>query len=48
MQYFYAHSIKGKPVDEWHRLEKHLKGTAKLSALFGEEFGCGEWGYLAG
>ena len=26
------------------RREEHLKGTAKLAA----EFGCGEWGYLAG
>jgi len=25
---FYAHSIEGKPVNEWHRLEAHLKGTA--------------------
>jgi len=44
---FYAHSKEGKPVDEWHRLEEHLKGTAELAALFAAEFGCGEWGYLA-
>jgi hypothetical protein len=24
---FYAHSIEGKPVDDWHRLEEYLKGT---------------------
>lgn len=45
---FYAHSIEGKPVYEWHRLEEHLKGTAELAASFAAEFGCGEWGYLAG
>jgi len=45
---FYAHSIDGKPVDEWHRLEEHLKGTAELAASFATEFGSGEWGYLAG
>jgi len=45
---FYAHSIDGKPVDEWHRLEEHLKSTAELSASFAEEFGCGEWGRIAG
>jgi len=45
---FYAHSIDGKPVNDWHRLEEHLKGTAKLAASFAAEFGCGEWGYLAG
>jgi CRISPR-associated endonuclease/helicase Cas3 len=31
---FYAHSIEGKPVNEWHRLEEHLKGTADLAAKF--------------
>ena len=45
---FYAHSIEGKPPEEWHRLEEHLKGTAELARLFASEFGCGEWGYLAG
>jgi CRISPR-associated endonuclease/helicase Cas3 len=45
---FYAHSIDRKPVDEWHRLEEHLKGTAELAASFAAEFGCGEWGRLAG
>jgi CRISPR-associated endonuclease/helicase Cas3 len=45
---FYAHSIQGKPVDEWHRLEEHLKGTAELAASFAAEFGSIEWGRLAG
>ncbi len=45
---FYAHSIEGKPVDDWHRLEEHLKGTAELAASFAAEFGCGEWGRIAG
>lgn len=45
---FYAHSIEGRPVEVWHRLEEHLFGTAKLAAQFAAEFGCGEWGYLAG
>lgn len=45
---FYAHSVKGKPTSEWHHLEEHLKGTAALAASFAAEFGCGEWGYLAG
>ena len=48
MHKFYAHSIEGKPVEEWHSLEEHLKGTADLAAKFAAEFGCGEWGYLAG
>ncbi len=45
---FYAHSIEGKPVGEWHRLEEHLKGTAELAAFFAAEFGCGKWGRIAG
>ncbi len=45
---FYAHSIEEKPVDEWHRLEEHLKNTAEFAASFAAEFGCGEWGRLAG
>jgi CRISPR-associated endonuclease/helicase Cas3 len=45
---YYAHSIDGKPVDDWHRLEEHLKGTAELAASFAAEFACGEWGYLEG
>ncbi len=45
---FYAHSLEGRPPEEWHRLEDHLRGTAELAKRFADEFGCGEWGYLAG
>lgn len=45
---FYAHSIDGKPVDDWYRIEEHLKGTAELATSFAAEFACGEWGRLAG
>ncbi|MBI5635155.1 MAG: CRISPR-associated helicase Cas3' [Nitrospirae bacterium] len=31
-----------------HSLREHLEGTAKLAAEFAGEFGCGEWGRLAG
>ncbi|OGW07727.1 MAG: hypothetical protein A2W77_04710 [Nitrospinae bacterium RIFCSPLOWO2_12_39_16] len=48
LQKFYAHSVKGKPLDKWHTLEEHLKGTAELAGSFAAEFGCGEWGRLAG
>jgi len=30
------------------RREEHLRGTAELAASFVAEFGCGEWGRLAG
>mgnify|MGYP001563309355 CR=1 FL=1 len=48
MKEFYAHSVDGKPVDEWHLLDAHLKGTAERAAAFAAEFGCSEWGRLAG
>jgi CRISPR-associated endonuclease/helicase Cas3 len=48
MKEFYAHSMDSKPIDDWHRLEEHLKGTAELAASFAAEFGNGEWGKLAG
>jgi CRISPR-associated endonuclease/helicase Cas3 len=30
------------------RREEHLRGTAELAASFAAEFGCWEWGRLAG
>lgn len=45
---FYAHSMDGRPADEWHQLDEHLKEMAELVASFAAELGCGEWGYLAG
>ena len=44
----FAHSVQGLPTNQWHLLEDHLKGTAELARKFAGEFGCGEWGYLAG
>ena len=38
LQKFYAHSIEGKPLEEWHTLEEHLKGTAELSAKFADDY----------
>ena len=45
---FYAHSIEGQPVHKWHMLEEHLRSVAKLAKSFADEFGSGEWAYLAG
>jgi len=28
---YYAHSKEGKPVEEWHRLEDHLKNVAEMA-----------------
>jgi len=45
---FYAHSKEGKPPEQWHRLEDHLKGVAELASKFASQFNAGDWGYLAG
>jgi len=38
LQKFYAHSLEVKPVEEWHRLEEHLAGTANLAKEFADAF----------
>jgi CRISPR-associated endonuclease/helicase Cas3 len=45
---YYAHSLPGRPQEDWQLLEDHLKNVAELAKGFAEEFGAGEWGYLAG
>ncbi|MCX5807407.1 MAG: hypothetical protein NT010_15300 [Proteobacteria bacterium] len=39
---YYAHSLPGRPKEEWQRLENHLKNVAELAKGFAEEFGAGE------
>jgi hypothetical protein len=38
---FYAHSRNGKPPEEWHRLEDHLKKVAELTLNFASAFDAG-------
>lgn len=45
---FYAHSLKGKPVTQWQRLEDHLHHVAILASEFAKPFGGDEWARLAG
>jgi CRISPR-associated endonuclease/helicase Cas3 len=45
---FYAHSLEGKPQEEWQLLDEHLSGTAKLAARFAAAFDAHDWGYIAG
>jgi CRISPR-associated endonuclease/helicase Cas3 len=44
----YAHTAKGKPKSEWHRLDEHLTEVAKMAQGFAESFGAGDWGACAG
>jgi CRISPR-associated endonuclease/helicase Cas3 len=48
MKEFYAHSRDGKPRKDWHRLEDHLKAVAEMARIFANDFGAGDWEYLAG
>lgn len=45
---YYAHSRDGKPPEEWHRLEDHLKAVAEMARAFAAGFNAGDWAYLAG
>jgi CRISPR-associated endonuclease/helicase Cas3 len=45
---FYAHSLKSRPVEEWHLLEEHLIETAKLAETFASSFNNGDWASVAG
>ncbi len=44
----YAHSARDRPLEEWHRLEDHLRDTAERAARFAAPWNAGEWARLAG
>lgn len=48
MDKYYAHSLAGKPPEEWQLLEEHLMNVADMAKRFADDFGAGMWGYLAG
>jgi HD superfamily phosphodiesterase len=35
----YAHSLPGKPKENWQKLEEHLKNVAEMARDLAEEFG---------
>jgi len=41
IEQFYAHSLPGRPPEEWQPLEDHLKNVAELARSFAEPFGGG-------
>lgn len=45
---YYAHSLAGRPPEEWQPLEEHLKNVAKMAQDFAKNFGAGDWAYIAG
>ena len=44
----YAHTLPGRPEDEWQDLLEHLKGVAARAGSTGGAFDAGEWARLAG
>ncbi len=44
----YAHSLPGRPLDEWELLDVHLPGVADLAAEFAQPFGWGSAARIGG
>ncbi len=44
----YAHTLWGRPREEWHPLTDHLQDTASRAERFATAFGSAEWGGLGG
>ena len=36
---YYAHSLEGKPQEEWQKLEDHVVNVANLARQFAKSFG---------
>lgn len=45
---YYAHSLDGRPQDEWQSLEEHLRQTAQKAGGFAAHFQSQEWAHAAG
>jgi hypothetical protein len=39
---YYAYSREGKPPEDWHRLEDHLREVAEMARKFAHAFNAGE------
>jgi CRISPR-associated endonuclease/helicase Cas3 len=48
MRRHFAHSLPGRPSQDWEPLEDHLHAVADLAAKFADRFGAAEWGRVAG
>lgn len=44
----YAHTLEGRPPENWEPLERHLREVAALAGEFADAFGAKDWGCLAG
>jgi CRISPR-associated endonuclease/helicase Cas3 len=44
----FAHSLNGRPLQEWEKLDDHLRRVAHLCEHLGKKFGAAHIGYAAG
>src|SRR6185312_105449 len=44
----FAHTLPGRPVEEWEPLSRHLKAVGCRAAEFASAFGCAGLGLAAG
>lgn len=44
----YAHTLPGRPEEEWHGLFEHLESVSERAAAMGDCFGAGDWARVAG
>jgi len=45
---YYAHSLEGKPPENWQPLEDHLKNVAEMAGRFADQFDAKTWAFLLG
>ncbi|HEY3393254.1 MAG TPA: CRISPR-associated endonuclease Cas3'', partial [Lacipirellulaceae bacterium] len=48
MSRYFAHSLPGRPIEEWEPLEDHLQAVSDLAGTFADKFGAAEWGRVTG
>jgi CRISPR-associated endonuclease/helicase Cas3 len=44
----YAHTLAGRPRDDWEPLADHLDKVAESASIFAEAFGAKDWGEMIG
>ena len=45
---YYAHSLPGKPPDQWQPLDEHLNNVANLAGEFAAKFDAEDWARVSG
>ena len=48
MTELYAHSLEGRPTEEWQTLDDHLENCAELAKKFAQSFNSSEWAEVLG